>query len=240
MLVGLRTSCVDLATHLLSDKAELATRLLLIVGYLAEVLAVVLESNLLLGDVELLDIEYHLLFQAVVVYLHAQLFDTLADALAYSLHALSLEWDDLVAQLLNQIHATQKVSDKDCTLLLAEGFELLDSALYGGHDSSLLLLRCVGNVVRKYIRHLHYGRDNGIVVGSNTCVCQSLVNLLYVGREERLVDARCGGSLVRCHRYEQIDLASYYMLGCERTNIILELSVCGRKLQTEVELLGVE
>ena len=74
------THRVDLAAHLLSDEAQLAAAHSSEAATSREIVAVIGEPDLLFGDVEFLDVEDHLLFQAVVIYLGLQLRQTLPDA----------------------------------------------------------------------------------------------------------------------------------------------------------------
>ena len=78
------------------------------------------EPDLLFGDVEFLDVEDHLLFQAVVIYFGLQLRQTLPDAGADGFRAGFFERNDLLFVRFYPVDALQKIGDQNRSLLRAE------------------------------------------------------------------------------------------------------------------------
>lgn len=78
------------------DEAELAAGFRVFGGRDAEITAVVRQADFLLGDVKLLDVEYHLLFQTVGIRFVTRFLYVLADARADGLGAGLLERSDLL------------------------------------------------------------------------------------------------------------------------------------------------
>src|SRR3546814_12920615 len=68
-MIGLRAQRIDFAAHFLRDEAQFLSVRIGIFERLEKIAAVASEAHLLFGDVQLIDIEDELLFEAVHIYL---------------------------------------------------------------------------------------------------------------------------------------------------------------------------
>ena len=106
--LAFRSHRVDLAAHLLGDESQLAAHPPSRGGHLAEVAAVVRQAHLLFGDVEVFEVEDHLLLKAVAVPSTGSLARLSGSGRMFSVRAL-LEGYDLLLLVFDQIDAAQQV-----------------------------------------------------------------------------------------------------------------------------------
>ncbi len=202
------------------------------------------EAHLLLGDVEFLDVEDHLLLQPVGIDIDLQLGHSVEDAGADCLGAGLLEGHDLLLVVLDQVDAAQQVGDQRGALLLAEGVEAGAGRLDGRHERRQLLL-----AHRLRFSRYHVGQTQDALQRSALPPCggglepgglRRVAQLRGIGGECLPVDVGRGLRALRFDRHERIDLAAHQRAGQCPADVVLGLSVDGRQAQVEVELLGVE
>lgn len=109
------------------------------------------QAHLLLGDVEFLEVEDHLLLEAVAVHLDREFREVVQNPCADRLGAGLLEGLDLPLVVFDQIDAAQQVGDEDLTLLPAEFVEAVAGLLNGREQSGMLLFRDVFGLGRYHV-----------------------------------------------------------------------------------------
>ena len=198
------------------------------------------QAHLLLGDVEFLEVEDHLLLETVAVDVDLQLCEVIQDACADGLCAGLLEGDDLLFVLLDQVDAAQQVGNQDGPLLCAEGVEVCGGGLRGGEERGVLLVGDRFRFGRDDLGHAQDGRHERVVVGVDARIGERIVQLAEVFAEEFTVDARRGFDALRLDVDEDVDLAALHRAGDQRAQFVFRLPVDGRQAQVEVQLLGIQ
>ena len=195
------------------------------------------KAHLLLGDVELLDVENHLLLKTVLIYLHAELCNTLADTSAHSICACSLKRSYGIAICLNLCYAVKQVCYKGVTLLCAEGIELLCCELYRLDNRCNLLIRYGLALGRKDIRHTKHSRHDSIVGSIYARKAERICHLMQVCAEDILVNhATCLHRLALVSN-NHIHLTTNKSLRYDTAHLKLCCTIRHRHLYREVQLL---
>ena len=239
-LVGLRAHRIDFAPHLLSDETEFAPGRLLVGSHFAEIAAVVLQAYLLLGDVELFEVEDHLLFQPVRIDLDVELRQILADAGLDRLSARLFVGDYLLLVAFDLVHAPQQVGDQRGALLQAEVVEPGDGLPRRRQQRGMFLFGYRFVRRRNHVGHSQHRLHHGVERGLHTCIGERIAQLADVGAELLLIymgrslDGRTLG------RDENFDLAALQRLCRQRADFGFERTVCRGHFDAQVELFGVE
>ena len=198
------------------------------------------EAHLLLGDVEFLEVEDHLLLQPVAVHVDGQFREVVQNAGLDGLGAGFLEGHDLLPVLFDQLHAAQQVGDQDGAFLRPEGVELRGGGLHGCDQPGVLLLGDGFGLGRHDVRKAHDHRQDGVVAGVDARERKRVVHLAEVFAEHLAVDARRCLDGLRLDRDEDVDLAPLDRAGDQVADFVFRLPVDCREPQREVQLLGVQ
>ena len=127
------------------------------------------EPDLLFGDVEFLDVEDHLLLQAVVIYLGLQLRQTLPDAGADGFRAGFFERNDLLLVRFDPVDALQKIGDQNCSLLRAELVQMGERLPYGFHYGFMFPVADSFLLRAYHVRQAQDRLDESIVLRAARC-----------------------------------------------------------------------
>ena len=198
------------------------------------------EAHFLLGDVEFLEVEDHLLLQPVAVHVDGQFREVVQNAGLDRFGAGLFEGHDLCFILLDQLHAAQQVGDQDGALLLAERVEMRSGSLHGGEQRGVLLFGDGFGLGRDDIRKTHDHGQDGVVAGVDARERKRVVHLAEVFAEHLAVDARRRFDSLRLDRDEDVDLAPLDRAGDQVADLVFRLPVDSREAQREVQLLGVQ
>ena len=180
------------------------------------------EAHFLLGDVEFLEVEDHLLLQPVAVHVDGQFREVVQNAGLDRFGAGHLEGHDL------------------CFILLAERVEMRSGSLHGGQQRGVLLFGDGLGLGRDDIRKTHDHGQDGVVAGVDARERKRVVHLAEVFAEHLAVDARRRFDSLRLDRDEDVDLAPLDRAGDQVADLVFRLPVDCREAQREVQLLGVQ
>ena len=202
------------------------------------------QPHLLFRDVELFEVEDHLLLQTVRVRLDGQLRQIVEDACADGLRAGLFERRYLVFIGLDLVHTVQQVGDEDGPFLRSEFVEPAQGVLRRTEQGRMFRLRHGVAVGRDHVGQPQHGLyDRGFHpfrVRKARVVRACRGDLRIIGVEGLLVDV--GGSL-RSRTFdacEQIDLAALQRFGYEVAQVVFRTPVCRREFDRKIQLLGVE
>ena len=200
------------------------------------------EALLLLADVELLDVVYHLLLQAVLVVLHVgnggQPFH---DALPYLLHALLLVGLDAGQQSGDVVQLLIELLLQSLALLPAERHELVDGLLHDVASHLPLLFRKFLQHLsaRKHVRHADQRAPIVVRLG-NVILRRDVQHLTVVGSHQSGIDGTgIGLVLLFCPEVE-LHLSALQSLRYHGPHLHFLLAIDGRHARRKVEGLAVE
>ena len=154
-MVRLASGGVDFASHFLGDEAEFLALSVAGSHGFAEVGEVVGEALLFLVDVQLFDVVDKLLFEAVLVIIHADgLFECGGNLFADFGHTFRFIRFDFLHQCLDVVQLFVELLFKGGTFLDAEIGDLHDGLVDGlAHDSPFLFAQFLDVYLGQHIRH---------------------------------------------------------------------------------------
>ena len=217
-MIGLRACRVDLTSHFLGDETKLLSRIRLIVQCVEEITAMLTETDLLLIDVKLLDVEDHLLLKAALVRLCLKLGKTAQNFFPDGLCALLLILLHLCRILQDIVDLFSHILVQDLSLLCPESIDvtesLVNACLYNRPviicDHILLLrihnLRHTENHSKQVVRVL----APKIVCSQPASECIDLLIILH--RQIHVYLLRAVGG-IRLEGDEEIDVSACQLVG---------------------------
>ena len=194
----------------------------------------VCQTNLLLCDVELLDIENHLLLKAIIIDLHTKLCNTLTNTLTHSIGTSSLKRCDSITTLSNIIHTLEQVGDKNLTFLNTESIQALCCEVYSLNNCSKLLIRYTLTLYREYIRHTQHSRDNRSIVYLHSRALQRLCYLIEVCTKNLVVNHATCLHRLALEGDNHIYLTAHQRLSHSTAHLKLGCTIRHRHLYREV------
>ena len=212
--------------------------------HFAEIAAVVLQADFLLGDVQFFDVVDHFLFEPSRVVGYAERFDVFPNPGLDRFGACFLVRFDLVFDLLDAVDAAEQVGYQRGSFLSAELVDAVEGFGYGAAKCRQFFVGNGFGVVLHGVGQLQDGRHRGRV-GRRTPPAQparlgEFAELPGIVRENVPVDRHAGGPTYRFVRYEDVDLPSLEPFAYCLTDLVFALAVCGRQLDRQIELLAVE
>ena len=239
-LIGLGTRGIDLATHLLSDETQFLALTRLVGHGLAEILQMIGQALLLLADVQLLNIIYQFLLQAVlVVFCPGNLLQAVDDALANLLYPTLLVWFYRQHQPFNIVSLLGKLLLQGRTLLGTEIHQMLYSlADTLSRHGPFLITENLNLCLRQHVRHAHQRRHP--VRTRQLMVVGKAAQLLVVAVHQRRIHRHSICRSILFHPEAELHFSAYDPLGNQLTDFHFFLAIDWSNTCGQVKLLGVE
>ena len=166
------------------------------------------KADLLFGDVELFEVEDHLLLQPVAVHVGLQLFEVVQNPGLDRLRAGLFERHYLFLVAFDPVHAAEQVGDQDGAFLHAECVEPGGGGFRRGDQRRMLLVGYALRLGRYHFGQTHDDGHDGVVVGVDAREGQRVGHLAQVFAEHLFIYTRRRLHGLRLDGHEDIDLAA--------------------------------